>query len=123
MSKVSDLSLLVYLTVINRKELEDIMSKWSGCNKEVYTENVLVDIYQSALSDITNAYHIPNMFYHYFDARKTQKALEMCGQYKYSEIDVITSPFIWIPIKTWYKEDLNRLKELKTKYIDNIKDE
>ena len=89
MSRVSDLSLTVYLTVINSKKLEDTMVRWSGCDKEVYTENVLVDIYQSALSDITNAYHIPNMFYHYFDGKKTQKTLEMFGKYKYSEIEDI----------------------------------
>lgn len=117
MSRVGDLSLMVYLTVINSKKLEDIMVKWSGCDKEVYTENVLVDIYQSALSDITNAYHIPSMFYHYFDGKKTQKILETFGKYKYSEIEALRTPFFWIPVKTWDKEDHERLVKLKKEYI------
>lgn len=118
--EVNDLSLLVYLMVVNHKPFAKVMHKWSGCDEEVYKEKDEIELLENALTNITNAHFIPNMFYHYFDGKRTQRILEMFGKYKYSEVDVLRGVFIWIPADTWTEEEKARLIKLKKEYIDEV---
>lgn len=118
--EVSDLNLLVYLSVINSKKLEDVMVKWSGNPKDIYTEKLIIEIYENAIINITNVYYIPSIFYHYFDAKRTQRAGQYLGdKYKYSDIEVLQSTLFWIHTNIWSNEDKERLKRLKKEYIEN----
>ena len=118
MNKVEDLSLLIYLTVINHVSLPKIMAKWSGyIDEEYYNENVQIELYKTAISDINNSYHIP--ISKYFESKRSQKVSELFNEkYKYSEIEALKSCLFWIHTNVWSDEDKKRLKELKKEYID-----
>ena len=119
MSRISDLSLLVYLTVVNKKPLPKVMSKWSGCDESVYTEEEQLELVENTVSEISSIYHCPRMFYSYFDAKRLQKATWGLS-FQYTDLVVAKSPLHWIETKTWDGEDINRLKELKKEYIDMV---
>lgn len=123
-NKVNELSLLIYLIACNHVSLPKVMAKWNGYTDEEYykDEKVQIELYEQALSDISSVYHIPFLFFKYFEAKKTQKILEIFGKYKYSEIDVLKSPLFWITKDTWSDEDKERLKQLRKEYIDKVGD-
>lgn len=115
MNKVEELSLLIYVAIINGKKLPEVMNKWSGCEPEVYTEQVQINLCQTALSDISKEYHIPSLLYHYFEAQRISKFLQDS-----SELTSLESVFRWIPVKIWSDEDKERLKAIKKEYIDEV---
>lgn len=119
MSRVGELSLLIYLTVVNHVSLPKVMVKWSGYTNEEYykDEKVQIELYEQTLCDINSVYHIPLLLYKYFEAKKTQKIFNLFGG-EYSEIDVLKSPLFWITKDIWSDEDKERLKELRKEYID-----
>ena len=116
MSKISDLSLLVYLAVVNHKSLPKVMSNWSGCEESFYNEKEQVELIENTISEISSVYHCPLMFHHYFEAKRYQKISKDIGKFEYTDLDVVRSPLHWIEIKTWDEEDTKRLKELRKEY-------
>lgn len=123
MSRISDLSLLIYLAVVNHKHLPKVMSKWNGfCDESVYTESKQVELVENTIAEISSIYHCPRMFYSYFEVKRHQRLMEGF-RFQYTDLDVAKSPLHWIEVKTWDEEDINRLKELRKEYIDNIKED
>ena len=119
MSRISDLSLLIYLAVINHRPLPKVMSKWSGYDESFYTEQEQVELVENTVSEISSIYHCPRMFYSYFEAKRRQKAMKEL-KFQYTDLDVVRSPLYWIEIKTWDEEDTNRLKELRKNILKGV---
>ena len=122
-SKVNELSLLIYLTVVNHVSLSKVMAKWNGYTDEEYYNNEItqIDLYEGALCDIDRVYHIPMS--KYFESKRTQTMFKLFDKnYKYSEITALTAPLYWITKDMWSDEDRERLKELRKEYIDKVED-
>ena len=122
MSKVSDLSLVIYLSVVNCQDLPKVMVKWNGyCKEEDYNEKIQIELYQDALIDITRKYHIPNLLYPYFESKRIASYGDFSENKK--EINALKSPFHYILKKTWDEEDYERLVKLKKEYIDVLEND
>lgn len=127
MSKeLEKLTLLVWLTKHNcSRKLEEVLSDYSGCDKEVYTEKVLIDIEERALIDISRKYHIKGLFYEYFNAKKRWEdyAFLFPKKYTYSELDALDSALFSITYKDVFDdEDKKVIEELKLEYFKNEKE-
>ena len=119
MNRITDLSLLVYLSAINNKDLPKITSKWSGCDESVYSETLQRNLYENTIIEITREHYIPDLFYHYFNIKSSKQNLaRIFENMPYSEADVLKSTLHWIPIKIWSNEEREKLKELQKEYID-----
>lgn len=114
---VSELSLLIYLIIINYKDLDQVLSEYTGCEKETYTEKLLIELVQDALADISRYYHIPTLLTEYFRIKKVYKLLGL------SELSILQATMHWIPITVWSEKDTERAKKLKKEYIEVAKDE
>lgn len=115
--EVSELTLLIYISIINHKDLGQVLSEYTGCEREIYTEKVLTELVQSALADISRCYHIPTLLTNYF---RIQKEYELLG---FSELGKLQTTMHWIPIKVWSKEDTEIIKRLRKEYIEVLKNE
>lgn len=121
------LTLLVWLTTHNcGRKLEEVLSDFTGCDKGVYTEQVLIGIEEKALTDISSKYHIKGLFYEYFAAKKRWKdyAFFFPKKYTYSELDALEGALLSIRyIDVFDDEDKKIIEELKLQYFKNEKGE
>ena len=123
LNRVGELSLLIYLTVVNHVSLPKVMAKWNGYTDEEYykDEKIQIELYEQALCEIDSIYHIPMS--QYFESKRTQRMFKLFDKkYKYSEITALTAPLYWITKDMWSDEDRERLKELRKEYIDKVED-
>lgn len=111
MNEVCEISLLIYLININRKDLGQVLSEYTGCEKEIYTESLLIGMLQDAIADISRHYHIPTLIGNYFNFKYEAKI------WKASELIVLQETLKRIPVKIWSKEDTETIRKLKKEYI------
>lgn len=116
-NKIDESSLLVF--VFKGKDLVKALCKYTGCAPEVYTKNKLISLYQMAIQDISRQYHIPGLFYYYFDAK--QRHQDWAFFHKETtvediELDTLVSTLYNIELSYFSEEDLNRMRELKEEY-------
>ena len=114
------LSLLVWLSRGSKIKLVYLMSKYTGCEPEVYTEKELIRLYEKAIIDISSKYHIKNLMYIYFDAKNRWQnyASMFPNRHTYSDLDALSAVILSILPATFDDEDLTKLKELKEKYLE-----
>ena len=118
-NKIDEISLLVYLfSRSNKKGFKKVLSKYSGCSEEVYTERELINLCQKAIIQISRKYHIPGLFYEYFDSKTRWETYSKLYNEPYSELDTLGNTLFGISPKIFDEEDKTRIKELKEKYIE-----
>lgn len=119
MFEIEELSLLVYASRGNRKDLIKGMCKYTGCKEEDYTEYELVSLLQKTIQDISRKYHIKDLFYNYCDVRNRE--INYCEMYnnKYLESKTLLSTLFLIMPDTFDKEDITKIKALRKEYIDD----
>lgn len=116
-NKIDEISLLVF--VFKGKDLVKALCKYTGCDPETYTKTELISLYQKAIQDISRQYHIPGLFYYYFDAK--QRYQDWAFFHKETtvediELDTLVSTLYNIELSYFSEEDLNRMKELRKEY-------
>lgn len=124
---MEELSLLVWLSRGNKNKLIELMCKYSGCDKEVYTDDQVIDLFEHALIDISRKYHLKSLLYEYFSARHTWKTYAFFYPNKYTEVEgeisALGSAIFSIVPKVFDEEDLNTIKELRKEYLEDKQDE
>lgn len=123
--QTEELSLLVYSATINNKSLPKVMSKWTGCPEEEYTDSLQVSLYQTTIIDITRGYHIPNLMYQYFESKRITSFCDWSDDWSENkkELEALKGALRWIPVKMWSDEDRDMLIKLKKEYIDEIEND
>lgn len=114
---VSELSLLIYLSIMNYKDLGQVLSEYTGCEKETYTEKLLIELVQDALADISRYYHIPTLLTNYFRIKREYELLDL------PELSILIAAMHWIPVMVWSEKDTERAKKLKKEYIEIAKND
>lgn len=117
MFEIDEISLLVF--VFKGKDLVKALCKYTDCDPETYTKTELISLYQKAIQDISRQYHIPGLFYYYFDAK--QRHQDWAFFHKETtvediELDTLVSTLYNIELSYFSEEDLNRMKELRKEY-------
>lgn len=117
---MEELSLLVWLSRGSRNKLIELMCKYTDCEPEVYTDEVVIRLMENAITDISREYYIKNLMFEYFDAKKRWQdyASFFPDKYTYSEIDVVGSVILSITPKIFDEEDLHTLSKLKKEYLE-----
>lgn len=116
-NKIDEISLLVF--VFKGKNLVKALCKYTGCDSEVYTKDELISLYQKAIQDISRQYHIPGLFYYYFDAKRRHQTYAFLHKEITAEdveLDALISTLYNIELSYFSEEDLNRMKELRKEY-------
>ena len=116
--EIDEISLLVYLNRLNKKVLKKTLSKYTGCDEEVYNDYELTRLAEKAISDITRKYHIRGLWFEYFDIRKRNTIYANLHYENYSELDALLSTLFNISPQIFDDEDKNKLQELKREYIE-----
>lgn len=122
-NEIDEISLLVF--VFKTRKIEDIrkiLCKYTGCSAEVYTERIILEIYEKAISDISRKYHIPGLFYYYFFAKQREEmynAITPVEKRSNVELEAIAGALMEIRLDVFDEEDKNKMKELRKEY--NIK--
>jgi len=118
--KIDEISLLVF--VFKRLDIENIrkiLCKYTGCSAEVYTENVILEIYEKAISDISRKYHVPSLFYYYFFAKHREEmynAISKPEKRSNSELEAIIGALMEISLSVFDEKDIDKMKELRKEY-------
>lgn len=122
---MDELSLLVWLSRGNKEQLIKLMSSYTGCEEEVYTDNILIRIMENAISNLNGKYHIRNLMCSYFDAKhRWQNYAEFFPkEYTYSEVETLGSVILSIPKKVFDEEDTETLNELRKLYAEVLENE
>lgn len=118
-NQIDEISLLVF--VFKGKDLVKALCKYSGCALETYTKGELISLYQKAIEDISRQYHIPGLFYYYFDAKQRYQAYAFFHKEITAEdieLDALVGALYNIKLSYFSKEDLDRMKELRKEYSD-----
>lgn len=117
---MEELSLLVWLSRGSKKKLIELMCKYTGCESEVYTDEVIVRLMENAITDISRKYHIKDLMFNYFDTKRRWQdyASFFPNKYTYSEIDVVSAVILSITSKNFDEEDMNKIEELKKEYLE-----
>lgn len=121
-NKIDEISLLVF--VFKGKDLVKALCKYTGCDPDVYTKSELISLYQKAIQDISRQYHIPGLFYHYFDAKRRHQDWAFFHKettVEDIELEALIST-LYIELSYFSKEDLDRMKELRQEYEVEDKD-
>jgi len=117
MFEIDEISLLVF--VFKGKDLVKALSKYTGCDPKIYTKCELISLYQKAIDDISRQYHIPGLFYYYFDAKQRYQAYAFFHKeitVEDIELDALVDALYNIELSYFSKEDLDRMKELRKQY-------
>ncbi len=114
--KLEELTLLIYLFKVSRKNIKKALAKWSGYDEEVYTEEELIKILQQALIDISRKYHIKHLFWTYFDAQNKGKSYAELFKKPYSELDALQGTLLSIKYDVFDEEDKALMEKLKQEY-------
>lgn len=121
---MDEISLLVWLSRGNKKKLIKLMSSYTGCEEDVYTDNILISIMENAISDFSRKYHIKSLMFNYFEAkRRWQSYAEVYPKTTYSELDTLGSVIVSIPKKVFDEEDTKTLNELRKLYVEVLENE
>lgn len=117
---MDELSLLVWLSRGNKEKLIKLMSSYTGCEEEVYTDNILISLMENAISDFNRKHHIKNLMFNYFEAKhRWQNYAEIFSKdYTYSEIDTLKSVLTSISKNVFDEEDIKILDELRKLYLE-----
>jgi len=122
---MEELSLLVWLGCCNKKKLIKLLCKYTGCEPEVYTGSQLIRLLEDTLIDISRKYHLKNVLYEYFYARRVEKVSILFNPKKGNEttveINALISAIFSIRPKVFDVEDLDKIKELKKEYLEECK--
>ena len=110
-NQVEELSLLIWAA--RGSKLPKVLSRWSGCEPEVYNENCLVRMLQHAMWDIIHVYPncAPQSIWEYFYYKRI-------GQ---SELEALYAGMFNIMPDVFSGEDKERIKALRKEYI-NVED-
>ena len=119
---MDELSLLVWLSRGNKNKLIELMCKYSGCDKEVYTDIQVIGLFGQALIDLSRKYHLKNLLYEYFSAKHTWEECAFFHPNKYTENDIeinaLGSTLLSIRPKIFDEEDYNTIEKLKKEYLE-----
>jgi len=116
--EIDEISLLVYLNRINKKDLVKTLCKYTGCHEDDYTNFEITRLLEKAISDITRKYHVRGLWFDYFDIRRHNMVSAKFDNKEYDEIDTLQSTLFHISPKVFDDEDRKRLKELKKEYME-----
>ena len=120
MFKIDEISLLVFVfKTRNLGTIKKILCKYTGCAEEVYTEKVILEIYEKAIIDISRKYHVPGLFYYYFFAKHREErynAITKIEKRSNVELEAIVGALMNISLDVFDEEDKNRVKELIKEY-------
>lgn len=122
---MDELSLLVWLSRGYKKKLIKLMSSYTGCEEEVYTDNILISIMENAISDFNRKYHIKNLMFNYFEVKHRWQnyADTFPKNYTYSEFEPLSSVITLIPKSVFDEEDIKILDELRKLYLEEKENE
>lgn len=118
-NQIDEISLLVF--VFKGRDLVKALCKYTGCKPDVYTKSELISLYQKAIKDISRQYHIPGLFYYYFDAKRRHQDWAFFHKettVEDIELDTLVSTLYNIELSYFSEEDLDRMKKLREEYID-----
>lgn len=118
MFEIDEISLLVYLNRINRKDLVKTLCKYTGCHEGDYPESELIRLLEKAISDITRKYHIRGLWFNYFEVKRRNMVLANFNNDNYNEINTLQSTLFYISPDVFDDEDKKRLEELKKEYLE-----
>lgn len=122
--KIDKISLLVF--IFKGKNLVKALCEYTGCEPEVYTKDELISLYQKAIQDISRQYHIPGLFYYYFDAKRRYQAYAFFHKEmteKDIELEALESALFNIKLSYFSKEDLDRIGDLREEYMNSLEEE
>ena len=118
MFEIDEISLLVYLNRINKKDLVKTLCKYTGCNEDDYPKSEIARLLEKAISDITRKYHIRGLWFDYFDIRRRNMVSANFHNSEYDEISTLQSTLFYIQPSVFDDEDRKRLEELKKEYME-----
>ena len=118
MFEIDEISLLVYLNRINRKDLIKTLCNYTGCHEDDYPKSEIIRLLEKAISDITRKYHIRGLWFDYFDIRRRNIVSARFDNREYDEIETLQSTLFNILPKMFDEEDRKRLEELKKEYME-----
>lgn len=118
MFEIDEISLLIYLNRINRKELVKTLCKYTGCHEDDYSTYEITRLLEKAISDITRKYHIRGLWLEYFNIRRRNMVSAKFNNKEYDEISTLQSILFYIQPNVFDEEDIKRLKELKKEYLE-----
>ena len=117
-NKIDTISLLMWIASRRNTPTTKILSRYSGCDEKIYTEAKITKLYQKAISDISRKYHLPGLFFNYFDTLNQYKYMNEMFKSHYTEIDVLEGVIFGITRSNFDDEDKKRIDELLEKYVD-----
>lgn len=115
---IDRISLLMWIASRRNTPTAKILSRFTGCDEKIYTENKIIKLYQNAISDISRKYHLPGLFFNYFETLNQYKYMNEMFKSHYTEIDVLEGVLFGITRDKFDDEDKERIDELKEKYVD-----
>ena len=117
-NQIDRISLLMWI-LSRRGDTKKILSRFSGSDEKIFTEDRIIKLYQKAISDISRKYHIPGLFFSYFDTLNKYKEMnEMFKSSHYTEIDVLEGVLFGIERTAFDDEDKAKIEELLEKYVN-----
>ena len=114
--KVSELSLLVWLSRGHKQDLIQLMCNYTGCRPEDYSDRHLKQLMQHCIQDITQKYHILGLWWHYFDAQNMYSTYAEIHNEPYSELDPLEATIMYIKPAVFDEEDKTRIEKLEQEY-------
>ena len=122
MVEIDEISLLVWLSRGNKKELVKALSKWTGCKEECYPDEHLIELMRKSIADISRKYHLRGLFFEYFYELKNWQTYASFYNKPFDESIVLGSTLFSIKPSDFDEEDRKTILELKQYYVEE-KDE
>lgn len=117
-NQIDTISLLMWISSRRNTPTATILSRFSGEDEKIFTENRIIKLYQKAISDISCKYHLPGLLNQYFYTLNHFKYMYEVFNEPYSEIDVLEGVLFGITRDNFDDEDKKKIDELKEKYVD-----
>lgn len=116
-NQIDRISLLMWI-LSRRGDTKKILSRFSGSDEKILTEDTIIKLYQKAISDISRKYHLPGLFFQYFYTLNQYKEMNEMFNTHYTEIDVLEGVLFGIERTTFDDEDKVKIEDLLEKYVN-----